>query len=539
MTIGPLHKSSTAPVAEVVNTAEVFAMSQDARGSRSLTANTLIMYGRTVLVMAVSLYSSRVVLAHLGAVDFGIYFAVAAVTLVIAFLNSALAVSTQRYLTVGLTHQNKDQLRSVFSMSLQMHAGIGLLIFLSAQTFGIWFLHHHMVIPPERMQAATWALQCATMSVVFTVLQVPYNALLTATERFSAHAAFDVAYAILRLFAAFALLIDAGDRLELFSSLMFGVTFVIWLVKAGYCFWAFDVSRYRLCGDLRILRQLASFAGWSLVEGLSVVLNVQGIGLLLNVYFGPVANASLGIANQVSVASATLASNLQVTASPRIMKSLFSQNIQEFQATLERNAKAACFLMLVLVVPVALETETLLSIWLGTVPEFTADMVRLLLLVGVVNSLSSSLVSAIQATGHIRKYQLTVGGLMLTSMPVSMLLLWNGAGPLSAHWFLLILSCLAVGLRVHLVRQAIGVDARRFVRNVVLPAVLVTGVSFLGGKAAGLMVEALGLPALCSPAAIFVVTSASVFLLGLSGDERVWLRDIVKTRFKPLLGVPT
>lgn len=508
-------------------------------GARSLVANTLIMYGRTLLTMAVSLYSSRIVLAELGAVDYGIYFAVAGVTLVIAFLNSALAASTQRHLSVGLARGDVAQLRSVFAASLQIHAAIALAILLASQTVGLWFLHNHMVVPAERMQAASWAFKCAALSVAFTVVQVPYNALLTATERFSAYAAFDIGHAVLKVLVALALFLPVGDRLEVFSSLLLGAACAIGLAKAGYCLWAFEASRYRPCADLGLLRRLATFAGWSLVEGLSVVLNIHGFGLLLNLHFGPVVNASQGIATQLVNATATLASNLQITASPRIMKSFFSQDVAAFQVLIERNAKAAYFLMLVLVVPVALQADTVLTLWLGVIPEHAVGLLRLLLLVGLVNSMSSPLVSAIQATGRIRRYQLTVGGLLLTSVPVGALLLSIGAGPLSIYWFLLVLSALALAIRVQMARQLVGLVPGKFVKNVVWPASLVTGLSFAGAELLGWILVALGLPSICNLAGGFIISVGTTYVLGFSEEERGWLRGIVGDRLRPILGMST
>ncbi|RKE79222.1 hypothetical protein [Rhizobium sp. AG855] len=500
--------------------------------TRSLLANTLIMYGRTLLTMSVSLYSSRIVLAELGAVDYGIYFAVAGVTLVIAFLNSALATSTQRHLSVGLAQGDMAQLRSVFSASLQIHAAIALAILLASQTFGLWFLHNHMVIPPERVQAGSWALKCAALSVALTVFQVPYNALLTATERFSVFAAFDIAHALLKLFVAFALFLPLGDRLEVFASLLVGATCVIFVAKVGYCLWAFEGSRYRPCADLSILRRLATFAGWSLVEGFSLILNIHGFGLLLNLHFGPVVNASQGIATQLVNATSTLASNLQLTASPRIMKSFFTQDVASFQILIERNAKAAYFLMLVLVVPVALQANAVLTLWLGTVPDHAVGLVRLLLLVGLVNSMSSPLVSAIQATGRIRRYQLIVGGLLLTSVPIGALLLSFGAGPLSIYWFLLLLSAVALAIRVQMARHLVGLVPGKFATDVLWPAILVTALSFASGELLSMALAGLWLGEICSIAGTAVITAGLIYVFGFSDSERLWLGATVTSRFQ-------
>lgn len=534
--LNPTKPADEGDAYEVVNATTVHAVSVSGPKPRSLTANTLIMYGRTLLMMAVSLYSSRIVLAELGAVDYGIYFAVAGVTLVVAFLNSALAASTQRHLSVGLAREDLAQLSSVVGASLQIHAAIALAILLISQTAGLWFLHNHMVIPAERMDAATWALQCAAISVALTVLQVPYNALLSATERFSAYAALDIGHALLKLLIAFALLLATGDRLELFSSLMMGATCVIGFAKAAYCSWSLETGRYRPCADIGLHRRLAAFAGWSLVEGLSIVLNAHGLGLLLNLHFGPVINASQGIATQLVNATSTLTSNLQMTASPRIMKSFFSQDAAAFQVLIERSAKAGYFLMLLLVVPVALHADAILTLWLGLVPDQAAGMVQLLLIVGLVNSMSSPLVSAIQATGRIRRYQLTVGALLLTSVPVGALLLSMGAGPLSIYWFLIVLSALALAIRVQMARELVGLALGKFATNVLWPAIFVTGLSFASGELLSMALGDFWLGGLCSLAGAFITTTGIIYVFGLSNAERIWLGATVTDLLHSLLG---
>lgn len=497
---------------------------------RSLLTNTLVMYGRTLLTMSVSLYSSRIILAELGAVDYGIYVAVAGVTFVIAFLNSALAASTQRHLSVELAFHNAERLGAVFSASLQIHAAIALVVLCVCETLGLWFLHTHMVIPPARMQAATWAFHCAAFTVALTVLQVPYNALLAATERFSAYAAFDIAHALLRVLVALALVPAVGDRLELFSSLMMCLVVVNFLAKVGYCRWVIEASRYRPCTDFDLLRRLAGFAGWSLIEVLSVVLNIHGFALLLNLHFGPVVNASQGIAVQLANATSTLASNLQITASPGIVKSYFQQNSSQLHDLIARNSKTAFFLMLILVVPVSLEADVVLGIWLGNIPEHSVGMVRLLLVTGLVNSLSYPLVSVIQATGNIRRYQIVVGGLMLTALPLGALLLSVEAGPLSLFWLLLLLSSLALAVRTRFVVQLTGLAPGYFARAVLRPAVVVTLLSFAASALLGAAMSHLPLPDISRFMAACMVTAGAIYGLGFSDEERRWLSGMLRDR---------
>ncbi|MCM2476093.1 hypothetical protein HGO38_21690 [Rhizobium sp. CG5] len=506
------------------------AGSQPKTKTRSLAANTLIMSLRTVLTMSVSLYSSRIVLAELGAVDYGIYFAVAGVTLVISFLNSALATSTQRFLNVELTGRDHERLRSVFCTSLQIHVAIALLTILVSEIVGLWLLNTYLVIPGVRMDAARVAFHYAVFATALTIIQVPYNATLVAFERFTAYAVFDILHAVLRLSVAWILIAGSGDLLELFAALMFGVTLLVTVAKVVYCVQGFPSCRYRVCRDRALHSSLSGFAGWSILGAAALVLNIQGVGILLNLFFGPLANAAQNIALQVTNATSTLGSNLQITSNPPIVKAHAAGDHERFHALVEQSARYSFLLMLVLTAPIISSVELVLAFWLTSVPDHAGDITRLLLLTALVNSFSFPLMAAAQATGTIRLYQALVSAVMLSAIPLGYLLLTFGAGLLSVFQLLLGLSCLALGVRLVILRRLVGLDIGRFLGAVVLPAAAIGAVSLSSGWAIRIVSSQSQLTEFAGLVATGVVTLVAVYFFGVSAVERRQMRQAIRNR---------
>ncbi|MCO5161156.1 MAG: hypothetical protein M9939_08475 [Mesorhizobium sp.] len=497
---------------------------------RSLAANTVIMSLRTVATMAISLYSSRVILAELGTVDYGIYFAVAGVTLLISFLNSSLATSTQRFLSVEIARPDHGRLRAVFSASMQIHVAMALLVLLASETLGLWLLETHMVIPEARMDAARVVFHFAVSSTVLTIVQVPYTATLAAFERFTAYAVFDILHAVLRLLVAVMLTVGSGDLLELFSALMFGVTLTVAIAKAAYCMRAIPASRYRPSRDGALLYDMTGFAGWTVLGAASLAFNIQGVGILLNLFFGPVANAAQTIGLQLTNATSTLASNLQITSNPQIVKAYAADDRDRFHALVEQSSRLSFLLMLTLTAPIIVGVEAILDIWLQTVPYQAGEMARLLLLAALVNSFSFPLMAAAQATGTIRLYQILVSGVMLSALPLGFLMFSLGVGPLSIFQLLLVLSILALGVRLLLLRHLIGLDLGRFMGVVLLPGIAVGALALSAGWGMRLLSPAEVPADMAGLLATGLATPVAAFLLGISGAERRQLRETILKR---------
>ena len=271
--------------------------------TRRIAKNTVMLYIRMLLIMAVTLYTSRVVLNVLGVEDFGIYNVVGGIVVMFSFLNGAMATSTQRFLSFSLGKNDQEQVARVFSMSMTTHISIALIVLLLAETFGLWIFYRYLNIPPERMGAAQWVYQLSVLTFCISIIRVPYNAGIIAYERMSFYAYISIVEVCLKLGMVILLQYLGSDKLILYALLTTGIVTFIYKL---YCCKTFSVCRYHYFWDKHLYKELISFSGWSLFGSAANVGVQQGINILLNVFFGVVTNAALGIANQVSSAVSQL-----------------------------------------------------------------------------------------------------------------------------------------------------------------------------------------------------------------------------------------
>ena len=284
-------------------------MQEISSNNKRIAKNTLLLYFRMLVTMAVSLYTSRVVLNILGVEDFGIYNVVGGIVAMFGFINGSMTSATQRYLTFELGQNNRTQLTKVFSTSLSIHAIISFLIIVLAETVGLWFLWNKMQIPADRMNAAFWVFQCSVAASVIMIMSVPYNAAIIAHERMSAFAYISIIEVSLKLLIVCFLRYFHTDKLILYAALIVIVQLVIRLCYSWYCNRHFKETKYRWIWDKTLFCEMTGFAGWNLFGNLAAITFTQGLNLLLNMFFGPVVNAARGIAVQAQTAIGQFSSN--------------------------------------------------------------------------------------------------------------------------------------------------------------------------------------------------------------------------------------
>ena len=330
-----------------------------------IARNTLMLYFRMFLMMGITFYTSRVVLQQLGVEDFGIYNVVGGVVAMFAFLNSAMTVSTQRYLTFELGTGNAEKLKLVFMTSIYCHALISLIVIVTIEIAGLWFIYNKMVIPDNRLDAALWTFQMSVASTVVVITSTPYNAAIIAHEKMSAFAYISVLEAALKLAIAFAISFGNFDKLIVYATLLFVAQLIIRFIYSAYCTRRFEETRLRRLFSKRLFREMSVFAGWNIWGTLAIVFKTQGLNLLLNLFFGPAVNAARGIAVQVQSAMALFAGNLQTAMNPQITKTYAQGALQEMHRLVFRSAKFTFFLLLILCLPVMFEIDWILEFWLG------------------------------------------------------------------------------------------------------------------------------------------------------------------------------
>lgn len=424
--------------------------------------------------MAVSLYTSRIVLDVLGVIDYGIYNVVAGVVVMFGFLNSAMAASTQRFLTFELGKGNSIRLKQIFSISVSLHVLIAILILILSETLGVWFLNTKLTIPAERLVAANWVFQFSIFTAMITILSVPYNAMIIAHEKMSVFAYVSILEVFLKLAIVYILQLFGYDKLTFYAILIFGVSLVIRFVYGIYCARNFEESRYHYFWDKKLFLEMTGFAGWNLLGVFAGIGYNQGVNILLNIFFGPVVNAARGIAFQVMGAINQVVTNFQIAINPPIIKSFAEKNEQNTNKLIFGSAKFSFYLLLFIIIPFIIKTEWILSIWLKKVPEHTVLFTRLVLMDILIGSLSGPLQILAQATGKVRKYQIVVSIILLLNLPISYLLLNLRYNAEYTFLVSILLSIVALFARLIVLKKLTNFPSIQFIKEVLCIVVMIT-----------------------------------------------------------------
>jgi len=497
--------------------------------NKRIAKNTIMLYIRMMLMMCVALYTSRVVLQTLGVEDYGIYNVVGGFVAMFAFLNGAMSGGTQRFLLIALGEGNYDKLKRVFSTCFLTHALIALIVFVLAETVGLWFVLEKLVIPADRMTAAIWVYECSILSSIITIISMPYNAAIIAHEKMSAFAYISILEAILKLGIVFLLLIGNIDRLILYSVLYLLVGVAIRFVYTIYCNRKFEESRYTRIWDKDLFKQIVSFTGWNLWGNIALVMMTQGVNIVLNVFFGPAVNAARALAVQVQGAVLQFSQNFQMALNPQITKQYAMHNLQQMHSLVIRSAKFTFMLLLCISMPILIETPRILSLWLTDVPDYTVTFVRLMICITFVDAIANSLITAANATGKIKIYQIVVGGILLMIVPVSYISLRICANPTLVFVVHLCIAIIALITRLFMSSKLVNMPIASYLKGAILPILVVGFVSCVVIYPISIQVPNNNTGFIINLCQSVIVSGVVSFLLGFTKHERSFIIDKVKT----------
>lgn len=370
-------------------------------------------------MMAISLYTSRVMLKVLGVEDLGIYNVVGGVIAMLGFLSSSLSTATSRFITFELGCGDFDKLRRVFRSAVTVYYLLAIFIFIFGETIGLWFVTNKMVIPDDRMNAALWVYQCSVFTSIIAILSYPYNALIIAHERMSPFAYISIYEALAKLAVTIAIIWTPFDKLSSYAILILCVQVSVRMIYALYCNRNFEETSAKWLWDKNISKEMFSFAGWTVTGCLAYVGYTQGLNILLNLFFGPVVNAARAISVQVQNAVYQLVNNFQTAVNPQIIKSYSQGDLIYMHGLIINCSKFSFFILLLFGLPIFINTNYVLRLWLGEVPDYTIWFIRIMLLVGLNNSLARPTVTAIHSTGCIKKFQIIESVCLLTVLPAA------------------------------------------------------------------------------------------------------------------------
>lgn len=504
-------------------------MSEVSSNNKRIAKNTLLLYFRMLLTMVVSLYTSRVVLQTLGVEDYGIYNVVGGVVTMFAFINTAMSSATMRFMAFELGSGNNEKLHRVFCTSIGIHAIISLLIFLLAETIGLWFLNTYMTIPEARMDAAHWTFHLSVLSTIVLMMSVPYNASIIAHEKMSAFAYISVLEVVLKLAVVYLLVIFDVDKLKLYAILIFSIQLLIRLIYGRYCSRHFAECHYILVYDKYLFKEMTSFAGWSLFGNLAGVAYTQGVNILLNIFFGPVVNAARAVAIQVQAAVQGFVVNFQMALNPQITKTYASGELDQMHRLVFASGRYSFFLLLFLSLPIIIEIDPILSFWLETVPEYTSTFIRLMLCIMMVDALANPLITAAQATGRIKVYQAVVGSILLLIVPFSYIALKLGGQPeivFIVHFLMVVLAQIA---RLIMIRPMIQLSLKTYFMEVVMRIACVVLVAIMMPIGGYFLLPKDTFYSFFTVCALSIISvSLSVYYLGIGNSERTFVREKIK-----------
>lgn len=447
--------------------------------SKQIAKNTFFLYVRMLLLLGVSLYTSRVILKVLGIDDYGIYNLIAGFVTFLAFISNALVSAMQRYFNVALGKNDVQNYKDVFSMSINILVGFSFLILLVGETLGLWFVTKHLNIPLERYGAAMWVYQISLLTFIANTLRTPFHASIIAHEKMSFYAYVSLLEVFLRLGMVFLLTVISGDHLIMYALLYLLVIVLVNAIYMIYCRNRFHECRYEFKKDKVLLKDLMSFSGWTLMGQASVVIKNQGEAILINRFFTVAANAAMGVASQVANALEMFVSNFQTAFNPQLIQSYASKDYESHKNLLFRASKFSYFLLLIMLIPIVANIDFILNLWLQEVPEYTNYFVTFILISYLFNAISNPFATSLFATGNIKKYQISLACSFMCGLIIILFVLSLGVPPYSV-------SIVAIGIqfslmlfRLYYSHKYIGFSYVRFMSNVILPIIAVSILSVI------------------------------------------------------------
>lgn len=502
--------------------------------NKRIAKNTMFLYLRMLVLLVVGLYTSRLTLAALGVSDYGVYNVVGGIVSMFVFINYAMINSTQRYITIELGREDYKRLNLIFSTSINIHAIISLIIILLSETIGLWFFYNKMNIPPDRMTAAFWVLQFSVVSCFVTIMSVPYNALIIANEKMSAFAYLSLIDAALKLLVVYLIINYNGDRLILYGLLILIITVFDRILYGQYCRRKFPESEYHFMIDKPLMVEMTKFASWNLLGNLSYVCYTQGLNLLLNVFFNPVVNAARGIAVQIQSVVSNFSYNIENAIKPQITKSYAQEDMKRMHTLIFLSARLSFYVLLLISLPIILETDTILNLWLVEVPEHTANFVQLTLLYLLSETLTNPLLTAAQATGEMRNYQLSVSLLCFFILPTSYLALLFLPYPEIVFVVCLVFSVITQFVKLWIVGKLVHLSIFNYLCEVFLRTMIVFLCAFLLTYPALYVLEDNIIGLLVVSLYCCIVVFIMVYVLGIKREERQFVNRKLMLYLKPL-----
>lgn len=512
-------------------------MSQsDIRNTKNIAKNTVFLYLRSIIVMAVGIYTSRVVLQALGVEDYGVYNVIGGFVAMFSILSASLVNASQRFISFEMGKQ-VPQMNRIFCGTMSIHLLLALIVFFAFETFGIWFLNTRLNIAPERMTAANWVFQCSVLTFCINLISVPFNASIIAHERMNIFAYISIYEVFVKLGIVYLLWVTGFDKLIAYAILMLAVSVSLRIIYGIYCKRQFEECHFHFKIDKPLFKDMLGFTGWNFIGSTANIFVTQGISVLVNIFFGVALNAARGVAEQLNNAVNQFVTNFMTAMNPQITKSFSSGKYDYMNTLMVRGAKYAAILYWFISLTLFIEADYILDLWLVIVPEYAPLFLRLVIIYSFFQSLSYTLFIGMLATGNIRNYQIAMGALYIVAFFLCWFLFKMGMGPEFGYISTIIAVFIGAFLRLYMLNKMIPYfSIKGYLHEVVLkvcPVIILStlfvwGVSHLFSHNETLkFVMTLLLTILSIPVFTYVIA--------LDGNEKELISQIIKNRIIKIL----
>lgn len=500
--------------------------------TKTIAKNAVFLYIRMIIVTFITLFTSRVVLRELGIEDYGLYNVVGGVVALFAFLRSSMNSSTQRFLSYEMGVGNYDNLRNVFSTCFFAHLLIAAILLVFAETLGLWFLNSQIVIPEGREIAANWIYQFSIVSLCISVISVPYNADIISNEKMGYFAFLGVLNAILKLVIAYMIIISPIDKLVFYSFLMMFINIIDLILNWLFCRSNFSETQLKIYWDKETFKNVFGFSGWTIWGQLAIVGSNQGTNILVNLFYSVTANAAMGVGNQVNHAITGLVSNFQTAFKPQITKSYAEKDFTYLGKLVGYSAKISFFLLFLVSLPIIINIETILQLWLKDVPQYTNGICVIFIIASLCNTISTPLWTCIFATGHIKNYQIIVSVAYIIELLILYFLFSFNNNLVLGLTVKAVLNFTIIFITIYFVSQLIPqINIELIIRNVLIPLLVISLIGY--GLSFFLIQQEYPLNV-----KLFYTVILEIFItficywMGLNKNEKKILFEILKKRCK-------
>ena len=494
--------------------------SNNSSNNTRIAKNTLALYARMLFMMLIALFTSRVILDSLGEDNYGIYNVVGGIVAMFSILSGPLSGAIQRFLSFEIGTGNKERLQDVFSTSVNIQLIIAAIIFIVGEVVGLWFLNTQMNIPEGRMGAANFVLQCSILTFVINIISIPYNAAIIAHEKMSVFAYISILEAVFKLVIAYLIYISPVDKLNLYASLLLGVALIVRLIYGMYCGRKFEETHYNFHFNKAMFKEMMGFAGWNFFGTTAYMLNTQGVNMLINIFFGVKVNAARAVANQVNSSLSHFVNSFTTAINPQITKSYASKDYHYLYQLISNGSKYSFFIMLMMVVPVVLEADTILSIWLKKIPEDTEIFMRLVVLSTLSSIIGNSMMTGVLATGNIKRYQLKINIFGSLTFPLTWVVYLLGAPAYATYLILIVMNLLTHIIRLDELKRLMGFPVSGYIKSYFSRMIVVFALVFVAPAMICILMPSSFLRLIITTIVSLIWSVICIYFIGLGKKEQ-------------------